>query len=678
MKRSYTQNLLKTFLLICLSFVIKSNKASEIILFYNNAVVWLPQQNIKGKLAGFFADRVIVYSNDSSFFAQVKKDSSFSFPLIVSEEGNNIKVIAEDNGQTVSSKEIHLRLGYHPLPVVKPYAKVQKHNLSLHTKIIYNPSNKPIQFYWRADMKNPSPVRITHSKDSVATVSIPSADGVYYFDLLVISGKDSATFKTFITKKGDQTTAFDLQNEYADWINDAIIYEITPSYFVKHGTYKDIIQKLPELKQLGINTIWLQPVYKNADGGQGYGITDYFSLRPELGDEAQLKQLIKEAKSRNIRIMFDFVPNHTSIYHPYSKDVIQNGTSSHYYDFYQHEDDGAAYSSYYHKDKNDFIFYFWKHLINLNYDNPEVLRWITEACKYWLREFDIDGFRFDAVWGVNARCEQFAQQLRTELKSIKPDFLMLAEDKGADENVYKLGFDLAYDWEKDTSWVSHWSWQYEYDPKKSFTIFNFPDSKKRADMLRRQLFKNDSSRHRLFRFLENNDLPRFIADHGVDRTKMAAALLFSLPGVPMIYCGQEVGFVSPLYSGRLIFSADSSIQSSDHYGLFDYYAKLTKLRSAFLALRSRQMEEILVLPSSTLLAFTRESEQQKFIILLNLDSSDANAEIGIQKYASLLSKKAGWQLKDVLTSEAFTVQQKVVIPMKGYSTRWLLLQKKNL
>ncbi|MGN6618734.1 MAG: alpha-glucosidase C-terminal domain-containing protein, partial [Ilyomonas sp.] len=88
--------------------------------------------------------------------------------------------------------------------------------------------------------------------------------------------------------------------------------------------------------------------------------------------------------------------------------------------------------------------------------------------------------------------------------------------------------------------------------------------------------------------------------------------------------------------------------------------------------------EILVLPSSTLLAFTRESEQQKFIILLNLDSSDANAEIGIQKYASLLSKKAGWQLKDVLTSEAFTVQQKVVIPMKGYSTRWLLLQKKNL
>ena len=76
------------------------------------------------------------------------------------------------------------------------------------------------------------------------------------------------------------------------------------------------------------------------------------------------------------------------------------------------------------KTKYGFINYFWENLVNLNYNNEEVQQWIIEACKYWIKKFDIDGYRFDAIWGVNARAPSFSKRLKMELKSIKPDLLI--------------------------------------------------------------------------------------------------------------------------------------------------------------------------------------------------------------------------------------------------------------
>ena len=250
--------------------------------------------------------------------------------------------------------------------------------------------------------------------------------------------------------------------------------------------------------------------------------------------------------------------------HPYAQDVIANNTSSHYYNFYQHTNDNALYSSLYEKDSLGFYHYFWNNLINLNYDNIEVQQWIIEACKYWLKKFDLDGYRFDAMWALNARNDSFGTQLKTELKSIKPDILLLAEDKGERKKAYAEGYDAAYDWRTDTNWISHWSWQYDYDPKTSLTIFNYPDENKRAQKLRSALFTGDTTHFRL-RFMENNDLPRFINDHGLAKTKMVAAFMFALPGIPLIYDGQEVGCTNRMYSSKPIFEADQSIQSLDKF-----------------------------------------------------------------------------------------------------------------
>jgi cyclomaltodextrinase / maltogenic alpha-amylase / neopullulanase len=469
--------------------------------------------------------------------------------------------------------------------------------------------------------------------------------------------------------------AFSIQSTYPDWMDTAIIYQITPYAFVENGTFEDITAKLPELKNLGINTILLQPIYPTFYGEQGYDVTDYFSVNPALGTDKQLRQLIATAKSLQIKVLFDIVLNHTSIHHPYAQDLIKNGEASDYYNYYQHESDGKPYSSYYNIDEHGFVTYFWKDLVNLNYDNEEVQQWMLEACKYWVKEFDIDGYRFDAIWAVNARNPSFVKKLLANLKSIKPEILLLAEDKGSVPEVYDLGYDAAYDWTADTTWVSQWSWEYEYEERESHTIFNLPQVNERGKMLRQALFHNGGNEHRKLRYIENNDLPRFILTHGPERTKMAAALLFSLPGIQMLYNGQEIGARGHPYSTDSIFQRNKSIQSLDTAGLFPYYQKLIRLHKKYPALSDTAMTALAATPAASTVAFHRWKEDEHFIIVVNLDSARSEAQFDLRELAP-----ENFYLTDVLTATEFKPRKQASffkIPMPGYSVRWLQLSVKN-
>lgn len=461
------------------------------------------------------------------------------------------------------------------------------------------------------------------------------------------------------------------------WMRNAIIYGIKPSGFVSNSTYDNIKDKLPELKELGINTIWLLPVFKTKQGGQGYDVTDYFSLREDLGTAEQLKNLVNSAHDLHMRVLFDFVPNHTSIEHPFAKDIILNGPASKWYDYYQHEKDGAPYSSYYHIDSNRFTYYFWKNLVNLNYNNSEVKKMIIDACTYWVKEFDIDGYRFDAVWAVNARAPAFGMELRTALKTIKPDILLLAEDKGSDPDVYKKGFDAAYDWTTDTNWVSHWPWQYEHHERKNFTVFNHPDVAKRFALLREALFANEHNNDRILRFMENNDLPRFINAHSLKQTKMAAAILFALPGIPLLFNGQETGVATHPYSRRPVFYADKSIREVDSFALFDHYRNLISKRLQHRSLTGKYMKEIKVMNPEQAIAFHRWEGNEHFIIVINPDSIPHTCQLYIDNQG--IRKRKGY-FHDILNEENFennSGASLLTVPMDGYSVRWLTPRKKQ-
>lgn len=651
-------------------------KAGSIVLHTRNAVAWLPQQTIEGALLNFKAKTITVHQDTDSFTVAVNSNNSFSFSLRLHANTNSIWVQANDSNIVVSSDTVMLQLGYRPTPLIKPFAVINNNIATLHASLISNPW-KVLEYHWWGDAKNPAPAAIVNADDSLARVQIPDVNGTYYFHLTVVSGSDTALFQTFIVRDANGLKAFDMDNMYAAWINDAVVYEITPHGFVKNTSYDDITAKLPEIKALGVNTIWLQPVFKTHGGGQGYDIVDYFSLRDDLGSEAQLQKLIQTAKASGLRVLFDFVPNHTSIHHPYAQDCATYKQNSHYYNFYQHTDDGVMYSSNYHTDKNGFIYYFWKDLVNLNYDNPEVEQWIIEACKYWIEKFDIDGYRFDAVWGVNARKPDFGKRLQLELKVIKPDVLLLAEDKGAMRSTYIKGFDVAYDWTADTGWVSHWSWQYKYSPDKPPVIFNFPNPYKRGQMLRKALFNNGDATHPRLHFIENNDLPRFITSLQVARTKMAAALLFALPGIPLIYNGQEAGITTMPSGANPTFDTGQPIQALDKDSLFLFYQQLANIRAAHSCLRNNVMKEIKLSPASFMVAFHRGNKEEDIITVINMNKAGNNALLNLSK---VVKKEANsFTLTDLLTGETLTYKNvdltKVKTFMNGYSTRILLVGK---
>lgn len=660
-------------------FIFGEGDTSSILLHTKDAIVWHPEQRITGELSGFTAEKVIVHHNQFSFSVDITDDRKFSFELILQDEENKIWLTVPGDPAIVSDT-LHYRLGYDPAPIVKPFATVADNKAILHATTIENPYQVSLQYLWLPDSLNPALCQIIKKEDSIATVEIPDIPGIYNFNLLVIAEDDSSWFQTFVKRDEQGIHPFKIDSGYPSWMDEIILYQITPYSFVKNGTFDAITAKLQEIKDLGINTIWLQPVFKSFYGGQGYDVTGYFSLNPNLGTEKQLQHLIATAKALGMRVLFDVVLNHTSIHHPYARDRIKYGAQSHYYNFYQHENDGKPYSSFYNSDEYGFINYFWDDLVNLNYQNKEVQRWMLEVSKYWVRKFDIDGYRFDAIWGVNARMPSFAKRLRMELKSIKPDVLLLAEDKGSVPKIFELGFDAAYDWTADTNWVSQSSWEYDYDENISKTIFNFPDVDKRGNMMRQALFQNGGNAHRKLRYMENNDLPRFIKVHQLERTKMVAALLFALPGIPMLYNGQEVGSRGHPYSTSAVFNRNWSIQAVDPAGLFSYYQKLIQLHKQYPALSGTAMKELSVSPEEAIVAFHRWKKDENFIIVINMDSVSTDANIDLSKVLPDVSSLEDFWLRDILSDNFYHMKGdsfQVKIPIGGYTVRWLLLEKEG-
>jgi len=668
---------MKLFLKLCLSiaFIISflHVNAASIILNTKNATVWLPQQTISGVTSGLSSNKIKWHLNDTNGIATLRSNGTFSFSITLTTTDNIIWV--EDVDHSVKSDTIQYTLGYTSLPEVKPFATINDNEATLNLSIVNNPYNLPLTYSW-AVKKSPAAVSIHNKLSRKATAQIPDINGDYFFTVTVFAGSDSAKYTTYVTRSDTGLHAFNIVNEHATWIDSAIIYEITEYVFVHNGQYPDITKKLPELKELGVNTIWLQPVCETQEGEQGYDVTDYFSLRPDLGNAKDLHELIATAKNLNMHVLFDFVPNHTSINHPYAKEVQQYKEKSHYYNFYQHTNDGAKYSSQYRIDADGFVHYFWDDLVNLDYNNRETQQWILEAFKYWLRKFDIDGYRIDAAWAYNARNPSFGKQLQTALKSIKPDILLLVEDKGAIKSVYSKGYDASYDWRADSNWISSWSWATDYKPPHNPTIFNYYDENYRSTLLNNALFNGDTTHLRL-RFLENNDQQRFITTHGKERTKMASALLLALPGLPMIYDGQEIGFSDRQYSDRAIFKPNQSIQSLDTNKLFPWYQKLNNLRTEHNALRSNHMQSMPV-NLRTMYALHRWCDDENIIVLVNLGDEESTVSVNIRPIKK--ATKNAVKYMDLITKEIFYADANATslnVEMKKYSTRYLLASNDN-
>jgi glycosidase len=453
----------------------------------------------------------------------------------------------------------------------------------------------PIATYeWRARPGNSAPLTLMSDAPSLDTAAAstesiqirsPTKDGDYYVtlrttDTLGRSDESTAVFQVVDGKPKE----VDLEHYRPAWAHDAVIYGVSAFAFRKHS-YEEIRARLRDIAQLGATVIWLSPITAAPSDDFGYAVTDHFRSRLEFGTEKQLRALIDAAHAFGLRVIMDFVPNHFSIEHRYYIDAARQRTVSPYFTWFERNAEGEP------------THYFdWEHLKNLEYDNPEVQRYMIEAFAHWVRDFGVDGFRVDVSWGVRERAPEFWPRWREELKRIDPDLLLVAEASARDGYYFTHGFDAAYDW---TEQLGQWAWH---------DVFASEGALPKLDQLRAALKSSSVDLPEpgtVLRFLNNNDTgERFITRYGLQQTRVAAAMLLTLPGLPLVYNGDEVGAEFQPYEER-------PIVWRDRYKLTGYYRQLIQLRRSLPALSSPDLELLSTNRDDAVLAYIRRAMQDK-------------------------------------------------------------------
>ena len=189
----------------------------------------------------------------------------------------------------------------------------------------------------------------------------------------------------------------------AAWVRGAVVYEIFPRQFSQKGDFAGITGRLDELKALGVDVLWLMPVHPlgrlKAKGsiGSPYAVQDYYGVNPDYGTKDDLHRLIDGAHARGMKVIIDMVANHTA----WDSVMMSN-------------------PRYYKQDKEGHVIPpnpDWTDVAGLNYGNPETRRYMSDMMQYWVREFQLDGFRCDAAGEVPT---DFWEQLRQDLDKVRP------------------------------------------------------------------------------------------------------------------------------------------------------------------------------------------------------------------------------------------------------------------
>ncbi len=423
------------------------------------------------------------------------------------------------------------------------------------------------------------------------------------------------------------------------WIDDAVVYGVVPQLAGPRGL-ADVTEHLDHIARLGATVLWLSPIAESAPGDFGYAVTDPFHVRRGIGSAADLRALVAGAHARGLKVILDIAVNDLSDRHPYYQDAQRRQAQSPYYDFFDRGADGKA------------THYFdWTNLENLDYANPRVRRYVLAVFAHWLRDFDVDGFRVDAAWGVRQRSPDFWPLWSAALRRIKPDLLLLAEASERDPYYKASGFDAAYDW---TGKLGEWAWDAAF---RSGTP---------ASGLRAALAAEDD-RAPIFRFLDNNDTGRrFISRYGPDEMRVAAAMLMTLPGLPCVYMGEEDGAVFEPYAQRQPIAWDG------FSGIGEELRRLIALRRAEPALRSRQLSLLRSSNGAEVLAYLRPGAGADQSLLVLLNYGRVAHDVSLLDAGPARDVLGGKSVTDLISGETIAIDPRApVLPLPPLSARVL-------
>ena len=314
--------------------------------------------------------------------------------------------------------------------------------------------------------------------------------------------------------------------------------------------------------------------------GSPYAVRDYYAINPAYGSKPELQRLISEAHRRGMKVIIDIVANHTSwdsvlIKNPY----YQEGRERQHYVPIRLRFDIAA----------------------LNYNNQELRTYMTDMLKYWLREFDLDGFRCDVAGEVPT---DFWENARTELDKIKPDIFMLAEAHKPELLV--KAFDLDYSWPLHSA------------------MTNVLQGRGRASELREEWEKEVKSYPRgavHMRFSDNHDERRAIARFGEPGALAASALVFTLDGVPLLYNGMEVGDTTESGAPALFERLPIFWSVAERRPEFPrFYRHMMSLRRSSNALRRGSLEWLRNSDEARIVTYLRRTQDEEVLVAINLSN----------------------------------------------------------
>ena len=539
------------------------------------------------------------------------------------------------------------------------------------------------------------------------------------------------------------------------WYKDAIIYELHIKAFFDAngdgiGDFEGLLQKLDYLQELGVTAIWVLPFYPSPLRDDGYDIADYYSINPRYGNIEQFQQFLDEAHKRNLKVITELVINHTSDQHPWFQRARRAPKGSAERNYYVWSDDPTKYKDvriiftdyepsnwswdpvaqqyYWHR--------FFHHQPDLNYDSEDVQQEIFKILDYWC-EMGVDGFRLDAVpylyerEGTNGEnlpeTHAYLKRLRKHVEEKFPTTCFLAE---------------ANMWPEDSASYfgngdeCHMNYHFPVMPRMFMAlqredrypitdIFDqtppIPENCQWAIFLRNHdeltlemvtdeerdyMYKvyakdpkakiNLGIRHRLAPLMENDRR----------RIELMNSLLFSLPGTPVIYYGDEIGMGDNFYLGDrdgvrtpMQWSPDRNAGFSDtnpqrlylpvildpqyHYesvnvetqranttSLFWFMKRIINMRKKYKAFSRGNMKFIHV-DNPKILAFTRSYEDETILVLTNLSKYSQPAEIDLKEYKTYIpvetfSKNAFPAIKEA-SPYFFT--------LGPHSYQWFVLQK---
>jgi glycosidase len=375
---------------------------------------------------------------------------------------------------------------------------------------------------------------------------------------------------------------------HPEWAKDAVIYQINTRQFTKEGTFRAAQEQLPRLKRLGVDILWLMPVHpigvKNRKGtlGSPYSIRDYRSLNPEFGTMADFKAFVQSAHAQGMHVILDWVANHSAWDNPL---VTQH-------------------PEWYDRDwKGDFRptpWWDWSDIIDFDFRQGGVRRYMADSMLFWVRETDVDGFRADVAAYVPV---DFWEKLREDLDRVKPVF-MLGEAQMRD--LHYRAFDASYGW----GWYNAMAdiAKGKSDVGALFGYYSENESAWPAGAMRMV-------------YAENHDQNAW---HGTQFEMFGPALdntivlSFVGEGIPLIYNGQEAG--NPK---RLEFFEKDPIAWREHRlgGLFkNLIALKSRNRALWNAPWGARMVGVVNSAPSKVFSFVRQKDGHRVFAVFNLSS----------------------------------------------------------